>query len=197
MKFEKINDFLKNNLSEKRYIHTLGVADTAQKLSEIYSADIEKAMLAGLLHDCCKELSIEAMRKIVFENKGEADDISINSEALLHGIAGAYFAKEKFGIDNDVFDAIRFHTTGKADMSMLTKIIYIADYIEPGRKFPGVEEVRCLAYSDLDKAVIKSCGNVIIHTVSKGGVVHPDTVNARNYLLFNNRSVADEKRDNC
>ena len=188
-----IVDYLKNNLSEKRFEHTIGVAKTAAKLAEIYSADMEKAYFAGLLHDCCKEKSLGEMRQIVEKNNGIADDITLNLKAILHGVAGAYYAKEHFDVDEETFDAIRYHTTGKADMGLLTKIVYIADYIEPGRKFSGVEEVRNLAFSDLDKAIIKACSNVIIHTVNKGGVIHPDTVNALNYLLLNNRGAADEE----
>ena len=186
-------DYLKSNLSEKRFEHTMGVAKTAVELAKIYSADAEKAYLAGLLHDCYKEKKIDLMLETITKYGGVADVISENSPALLHGIAGAYFARDCFNIDEEIFDAIRYHTTGKANMSLLTKIIYIADYIEPTRCFPGVEDVRNLAFSDLDKAIVKSCTNVIIHTVSKGGVIHPDTVNALNYLLLNNRGADDEE----
>jgi len=194
MSFDFIIEYLKNNLSQRRFQHTIGVADTAKKLADIYSADREKAYFAGLLHDCCKECSLEEMRNIISRNNGIADDIAYNSPAILHGVAGAYLAKEKFMADDEVFDAICYHTTGKPNMSLLTKIVYIADYIEPGRDFDGVETVRDMAYSNLDYAIIKSCSNVIIHTVNKGEIVHPDTVNARNYLLLNNRSVADDEK---
>ncbi len=193
MNSNAIIDYLKNSLSENRFKHTMGVAKTASELARIYSADIEKANTAGLLHDCSKEKSIDEMLDIISKNGGAVDYISKKSSALLHGIAGAYFAKEIFYIDNEIFDAIRYHTTGKANMSLLTKIIYIADYIEPGRNFPGVDNIRKIAFSNLDEAIIKACSNVIIHTVNKGGAVHPDTVDALNYLLLNNRGAADEE----
>ena len=190
MNFENILEYLKKNLSEYRYNHTLGVAETAKKLAGIYNCDSEKAYLAGLLHDCAKEISLDEMKKIVDRNKAQCDEMTLSSSALLHSIAGAYLAKEKYNIDDEIFDAILYHTTGKEDMSLLTKIIYIADYIEPMRAFLGVEEVRNLAFSDIDEAIIKSCSNIIIHTVNKGEAIHPNTINARNYLLFNNRSAA-------
>ena len=194
MELKPVFDYLNRNLSEYRFRHTVGVSETAKKLAEVYSADAEKAYFAGLLHDCCKEKSLNEMLDIVKKNQGIVDEFSEKSAALLHGIAGAWMAKNIFGADDEVFDAIRYHTTGKADMSLLTKIVYIADYIEPGRNFNGVDEVRKMAYEDIDSAIIKSCSNVIIHTVNKGGIVHPDTVMARNYLLDNNGSGAREKK---
>lgn len=193
MEFDVISDYLKKNLSEKRYVHTVGVANTAKLLAEKYGGNPEKAFVAGLLHDCAKEKSIEILREIIERNNDTIDTISENSNALLHGVSGAWLSKELFSIDDEIFDAIKYHTTGKPSMSLLTKIVFIADYIEPGRKFDGVEEVRNLAYSNIDDAIIKSCSNVIIHTVNKGGVVHPNTVDARNYLLLYNRGADDEK----
>lgn len=193
MTLKTITDFLKDNLSEKRFLHSVGVAQTAQKLAGIYSADIEKAYLAGLIHDCFKEKALQEMLDVIGRNNGIVDDIAKKSPALLHGVAGAYFAKENFTPDEDIFDAIYFHTFGKANMNLLTKIVFIADYIEPNRNFYGVEEVRNLAFTDINKAIIKACGNVIIHTVNKGLVIHPNTVEARNYLLKNNGDAANER----
>ena len=133
------------------------------------------------------------MKKIVDRNEAWCDEMTLSSKALLHSVAGAYLAKEIYNIDDEIFDAILYHTTGKEDMCLLTKIIYIADYIEPMRCFDGVEEVRKLAFSDIDAAILKSCSNVIIHTVNKGSAIHPNTINARNYLLMNNRSAAENE----
>lgn len=190
---ETIIDYLKKHLSEYRYIHTMGVAETAKQLAATYGADPPKAYTAGLLHDCAKELPFEEMLSVADKYKIETDELTKTSPALMHGIVGAYIAKEIFNADDEIFDAIAYHTTGKANMNLLTKIIYIADYIEPNRKFDGVCEIRELAFSDIDKAIISSCGTVIVHTVNKGGIVHPNTVDARNYLLLGNRSGADEK----
>ncbi len=191
MNFDKILDYLKENLSEDRFKHTMGVAETAKELAKVYNCDCEKAYFAGLLHDIAKEKSLEEMQYIVSRHFSDIDEMTLTSKALLHSVAGACLSKELFDIDNDIFDAILYHTTGKADMSLFTKIIYMADYIEPMRDFPGVDEVRKLAFKDIDLAIIKSCGNVIIHTVNKDQAVHPNTVDARNYLLMNNRGAAE------
>ena len=191
---KKIIDYLKNNLSEYRFKHTMGVAETARKLAEIYGADTDRAYVAGLLHDCAKEHSCDEMLVILDKHQYKPDNITKQSAALLHSIAGAYMAEKLFNIDDEVFDAIAYHTTGKPDMSLLTKIIYIADFIEPNRAFCGVDEVREMAYKNIDDAIIKACDTVIVHTVSKGGLIHPNTINARNYLLLYNRSVADNEK---
>ncbi len=194
MNFENILNHLKENLSEYRFKHTIGVAETAKELALQYKFDSEKAYLAGLLHDCAKEVVLEDMQKIVSKHSIYIDKITFESTALLHGVAGACTAKELYNIDDEIYDAICYHTTGKANMSLLTKIVYIADYIEPMRCFEGVEDIRNLAFSDLDKAIIKSCDNIIIHTVNKGGIVHPNTIDARNYLLMNNRGVSENEK---
>lgn len=190
---KKIIDFLKNNLSEYRFTHTIGVAETAKKLAVTYGENPNKAYIAGLLHDCAKERPCVEMIAIIDKYNCTVDEITKKSSALLHGIAGAYIAKELFNIDDDIFDAITYHTTGKSNMSLLTKIIYIADHIEPNRSFEGVERVRKLAFKDIDDAIIEACNTVIVHTVNKGGLIHPNTISARNYLLLYNRSGADNE----
>ncbi len=189
----QIVDYLKQNLSEYRFRHTIGVAQTAKELAEIYGEDKERAYLAGLLHDIAKEMPIEEMLKTADKYSAKLDELTKTSTALMHGVIGAYMAEDLFGIDEKIFDAIKYHTTGKADMSLLTKIIYIADYVEPNRSFSGVEKVRAEAYSNIDKAIFNSCNATIIHTVNKNGVVHTDTVEARNYLLLHNRSAIENE----
>lgn len=193
MKIGKILDYLKENLSDYRYTHTLGVAETAKELATKYDADAEKAYLAGLLHDCAKELPLEKMLEIANKHIQEVDEITKTSTALMHGVAGAYLARELFDADDEIFDAIYYHTTGKANMSLLTKIVYIADFIEPGRNFHGVLKIRELAFSDINKAIIKACSSVIVHTVNRGGIIHPNTVEARNYLLSDNRGAENNE----
>lgn len=190
----KIINYIQSNLSEYRFNHTIGVAQTAKELAVKYGENPDKAYMAGLLHDCAKELSYNEMINIIKKYQHKTDDITEKSTALLHSIAGAYISKELFDIDDDVFDAIAYHTTGKPNMGLLTKIIYIADFIEPNRSFDGVEMVRKEAYINLDSAIIKACDTVIVHTVNKGGLLHPNTISARNYLLLYNRSVADNEK---
>ncbi len=181
MQYNHICEYLKENLTERRYRHTLGVAKTAVLLAKKFGENTDNAYAAGLLHDCAKELSMEEMLKLTEDIT--TDDLTKSSPALLHGAAGACLARKLYNINDEIFGAIFYHTTGKANMSLLEKIIYIADYIEPNRNFSGVEEVREKAFSNIDEGIIISCGNVIIHTVNSGKIIHPNTVEARNCLL--------------
>ncbi len=195
METRKIISYLKENLSDYRFKHTIGVAETAKKLAAKYGENEEDAFTAGLLHDIAKELSLKEMLDLAKKYQAEIDPVSRKSTALMHGIVGAYLAQDLFGISSKIFGGIRFHTTGKANMSLFEKIIYIADYIEPNRNFDGVEKARETAFEDIDKAILDSCNKIVIHTVNKGGIIHPDTIDARNYLLENNRSVAENEEE--
>lgn len=152
---DKIQNKLKNKLSEHRYIHTIGVAYTASCMAMKYSCDIDKAFLAGLLHDCAKYMNNDEFIKFATQNDIKISDAEKNKPDLLHAKIGAYFAKEKYGIkDKEIISAIRFHTTGKPNMSIFEKIIYIADYIEPGRdKMPRLDVIRKVAFEDLDQCL--------------------------------------------
>lgn len=176
---------LKRMLSEKRYCHSLGVAEEAEKLAKMYGADPQKAYLAGLLHDCAKELSPEeSVKKLTKDYGFQADAVSLAMPTLLHGLLGAAMAQNLFDVkDSEIFDAIRYHTTGKADMPLLTKVLYVADYIEPGRTYPGVEDLRDLAYRDLEKAILFAVDFTICDLVKKGKLIHPDTLWCRNDIL--------------
>jgi len=178
----KIIDFLKNNLKQSRYEHTMGVRDEAVKLARHYGADEGKAETAALIHDCCKNKSLEELVSLANELNLPLDEMQRESTALLHGPVGAVFAKNYFKIeDSEVIDAVACHTTGKADMTLLDKIIYLADYIEPNREaFEGLEELREIAYVDLDKAMLKALNMSVKHVKSKGALVHPDTLAAIN-----------------
>lgn len=183
---EKISRYLKENLSEKRYRHSLGVADEAVKLARCYHSDEDKAYLSGLVHDCAKEIPADDARRLLTDKYGIAlDPVTRYTPKLLHGPLGACMAQSDFGIcDAEILDAIKFHTTAKADMSVLTKILYIADYIEPNRDFEGVDELRTLAYESIDDAIITGLDYTVQELVSEGFMLHPDTVHARNFLLL-------------
>ena len=123
--------------------------------------------------------------KILEEHGYELDEITLKSPQVLHGFVGAIVAKEKFGIEDEmVLDAVKYHTLAKKDMSTLEKIIYIADYIEPGRDFPGVEELREITREDLDKGVLKGLENTILFVIKQGNLIHPLTIEARNFLIM-------------
>ena len=150
---EKISKKLKKELNEDRYRHTQGVMYTSAALAMRYDVDMRKALLAGLLHDCAK--CIPGNKKIEMCEKYNLDitDIERKNPSLLHAKLGAYLAKDKYDIDDEeILIAIQSHTTGRPDMNLLEKIIYIADYIEPGRReLPNMAEVRHLAFENIDE----------------------------------------------
>ena len=187
MNLELINNKIQEMLPEKRYKHSLNVANCAVKLSEIYGCDKEKAYIAGIAHDCAKYLNKDEVKYYVDKYKIVLDEIEKDNLALSHSLIGSYIAKYEFGInDKDIINAIKYHTTGKEDMDIIEKIIYIADLIEEDRDFPGVEELRDLVYNkELDKALLISFNNTIKFVIENNQLIHNRTVDARNYLIKN------------
>ncbi|MCR3758219.1 bis(5'-nucleosyl)-tetraphosphatase (symmetrical) YqeK [Clostridium felsineum] len=182
--YDKITDYLMENLGEKRFKHSLGVMDTAVELAQKYGENVEKAKIAGLVHDCAKKLSGENIIEICTKEGITLEDEEKKYSYLLHGLAGRILAQKVIGIcDEDVLNSIEFHTTGRENMSLLEKIIYIADYIEPTRDFEGVDKLRKAAYENLDKALLMSFDNTIKFIIDKGGFLHHNTIEARNYLI--------------
>lgn len=176
---------VKPQLTEHRYVHTIGVMETAIRLAEKYGADRKKAEMAAIFHDYAKFRPKEEMRQIIVDQKMPAILLEFNSE-LWHAPVGAFLAEKEAGIkDGEILDAIRFHTSGRVGMTLLDKIIYLADYIEPGRHFPGVDEVRDLAEKDLDIALTQSMKNTILFLMKKNQQVFPDTFNAYNSIVKN------------
>ncbi|KHO38252.1 phosphohydrolase [Clostridium tetani] len=185
---EEIEDYLKKNLKEKRFLHSLRVKDMAIKMAKFYNIDIEKTKMAALIHDCAKNKKNEELINIVKKYGYDIDKECEKNIQLLHGLVGTIIAKNLMGIkDQDILNAIRYHTTGRENMTMLEKIIYLSDYIEPGRKYPGVEKVRELAFQDIDKALINSFNITIKYVIEKDQVLHLDTIKGRNFLLKNSR----------
>ena len=143
LSFDEIQHRVSQWMGKKRFKHTLGVVESATQLAKLYNVDVEKARLAALLHDCAKEMPLKDMQALVDASKYEADDELLANGNLLHGLAGMIRAEKEFSItDLEVLEAIRVHTTGKVHMSKLDKVIFLADYIEPNRNFPGVDELR-------------------------------------------------------
>ncbi len=183
MEYEK---FIRESLKPSRYIHSIGVKDTAVRLARRFGADEKKAEIAAILHDCAKEIDKEDGYRLCKEWGIELDCVSMNNYDIVHQYLGAEIAKRKFEIsDMDIISAISCHTTGKADMSVLDKIIYISDMIEPNRKyFDGLEELRKLVEIDLDTAVLSAIEHSISYVIEKKKAVHLDTIRARNSLIF-------------
>ena len=185
MDCKQIEKLLKEMLPEERLNHSLSVSKCAIKLSEIYKCDKEKAKIAGLVHDCAKFFTDEQVEDCVKKFNIELDPLEVNNIALSHSIIGSYVAKEMFNIDDEeIINAIKYHTTGRENMSLLEKIIYISDLIEEGRNFPGVEELRNLTFSGkLEEALILSFNSTIKFVIDNNQLIHPRTISARNYIL--------------
>lgn len=174
---KKIRKAMEKTLDSKRFEHTLGVAYTAAALAMRYDCDIQKAKTAGMLHDCAKCMSNEKRLSICKKHNISVNDIERRNPFLLHAKVGSYIAMEKYNIhDSDIINAILNHTTGRPDMSLLEKIVYIADYIEPGRKqAPNLSVIRKLAFTDLDAALFKILEDTLVYLDSAEGEVDPMT----------------------
>ena len=167
----------------KRHAHILGVAETAVDLARRWGEDEDLAFRAGVLHDCTKYLSLEEHLNICEKYAMELDGMERESAKLLHSKTGAALAKYLYGQGDEVYWAIYWHTTGKADMRALEKIIYLADYMEPNRKFDGVEELRRLCYEDLDEALLLGVRISIEDLDQRGVPIHKNTQAAMDWLL--------------
>ncbi|HOR86022.1 MAG TPA: bis(5'-nucleosyl)-tetraphosphatase (symmetrical) YqeK [Bacillota bacterium] len=179
-----IMEYLKNNISPKRYIHSINASITAKKLAEFHECDAGKAEIAGLVHDCARDMDISLQLDCLVKEGIVADDLTLTAKELLHGPAAVHICRRVFGIeDEEILMAVRYHTTGRQGMSLLEKIIYLADFIEPGRSFEGIKELRCLAFDNLDKALLLAFNSAIKYIISKNGLIHADTIQSRNYVL--------------
>ena len=170
-------------LKPKRMPHVLGTEQEAVRLARRYGADETKARIAALLHDCTKKLDLEEQLSLCKRYGITLDALEQKALKLLHSKTGAAIARSVFGVEDDVCDAIFYHTTGKPDMTLLEKIIYLADYIEPTRDFPGVEELRKTVYEDLDRGLLLGLNMTIDEMEEMGSPVHHMTRDARDYLL--------------
>ena len=183
---DEIKNYLKDNLKPSRYGHTLGVVNTAIKLAEIYGEDIKKAEIAALCHDVAKNMSYEDMEKIISEEDITLSIDEQNSKELWHSIVAPILGKRIFKIDDEeILNAMRWHTTGKENMTNLEKIIYLADLIEPSRNFEGLEEIRRISYENLNLAMLKALTHTTIYLLEQGYAVDLNSVKARNYLVYN------------
>jgi predicted HD superfamily hydrolase involved in NAD metabolism len=174
---KKLTKAMKKVQDARRFEHTLGVEYTAAALAMCYGCDLVHAQAAGLLHDCAKCLSDEKRLAICERYKISMTASEKRSPFLLHAKVGAYLAGKKYGIKNqDILNAIRNHTTGRPEMSLLEKIIFVADYIEPGRKqAPNLEEIRKLAFTNLDEALLIILEDTLTYLKTSGSDIDPTT----------------------
>ena len=182
-KIEEMRLKLVNGLDEPRYQHTLGVMYTAASMAMCHGENVENALVAGLLHDCAKCISSIDKIKLCEENGIEISETEAKNTGLLHAKLGAFLAEKEYGVtDEDILMSIRSHTTGRPGMSLLEKIIYIADYMEPGRKeLPNMKDVRKLAFEDIDKCLYRILKDSLIYLKSRDFAIDPMTEETYNY----------------
>lgn len=182
---EKIITLIRSKLSADRFNHSLNVADSAKELALSYGADVDKAYTAGLLHDVMKNASEEEQLGVLSEAGIELMPVERENKKLWHAIAGAAYVKFVMGIDDrDIIRAVRYHTTGRSGMSLLERIVYLADYISADRNYNGVEDMRRLCKSDSDEAILYALMFGIPDLVSKGRVIHPDSIDLYNEVII-------------
>ncbi len=180
--FSQLRPVALSYLKYQRIPHVLGTEQEAIRLAERYGADVEKARVAALLHDCTKKLNMEQQLELCGRYGISLDELEQKALKLLHAKTGAAVARDVFGVDADVYSAIWWHTTGHGNMTLLEKIIYLADYIEPSRDFPGVDKLRRVCYKDLDEGLLLGLEMTIQEMTDMGNPVHRATIEARDAL---------------
>ena len=185
MKLEEMQQLLEKSLAPKRYKHSVNVYLTAMELGKEHKLPLEKIAVSALLHDCGREVPTKESVAKAQELGLDVDEVERSQPILLHAKLGVYYAKEKYGVtDKEILDGILYHTTGTAGMSKLAKVVFLADMVEPGRDFPGVEELRHLARKNLDKAMLKAYSNTIEYLLAGGQLIHPHCIDGYNELLL-------------
>lgn len=190
MTIDDYKELLRSRLSEKRYYHSLCVAAEAERLAEKYGADSEKMYLAGLLHDITKNISDDEQLQ-TFEKFGIMLSVAEKASPLIwHAMTGALVVEHELGIhDEDIISSIRYHTTGKANMTICQKIIFVADLTSADRNYPDIAEIRAKADRNLDECIIGILKFTICDIITKNNPLHPDTLDAYNYLITQGKEV--------
>ena len=182
--YDEYKEILRGRLKEKRYIHSLAVADEAERLAIKYGCDPEKAYLAGLLHDITKNTNPEEQLKILDSFGIMLDGISKNSQKLWHAVSGAAYIKYVLGInDNDIINAVRYHTTAKRDMTKFEAVLYLADFTSRDRDYDDVDVMRELVNRSMEEAFEYALSYTVCELVEKKSQIHPDTMDAYNQIV--------------
>ena len=169
---EEIKKDVRNGLSDYRYNHSIRVMEEAESLARHYQADIEKCMLCALTHDMCKEFTEKENNEFIKKYNLPKELLNDENKNIVHGFIASILVKEKYNFKEDMVLAVRYHTTGYPNMDLLAKIVYLADKIEKGKNYPGIEEERLLDYQDIDKAIILCLSNQIKHLKEKNKVIN-------------------------
>lgn len=176
-------DIVQSRLSPRRFAHTLGCAECARTLALRFGADADAAYTAGLLHDITREISYDNQLKLCKKHDIILDIISKETAPLLHAITGAAIARYEFHVSDDIYDAIRYHTTGRAKMSLLERILWLADMIEPGRDFHGICKIREFAEKDINRAILEGINHTFLYLIPQDLKIHTSMLDARNWIL--------------
>lgn len=177
---------LEGALKKKRFKHSLGVCAEAVRMAELFGADPKKAYIAGLLHDCAKCLDRDEEKEVCRKYSFEPDEMTKICHPVLHAPLGAVVARYEYDVkDEEILDAIRYHTTARANMTLMDKILYVADMTEPNREYDGVDDLRKLSKKDIDAAYKEAVYQTLMFNLKKGSIIHPDTLNAWNEICKN------------
>lgn len=190
----ELKNKIKKYMSLPRYNHTLSVAEECERLAELFGIDGRNLVIAAYLHDITKDMSEEDQKKLCAEFSATIDDSTLASPKTLHAFSAPFLIKRDFPeyAEDEILEAVRYHTTGKADMSLTEKLLYIADYIEPTRQYEGCKKLREYFYSSktdlfarLDKTILMSLHNTVDGLTRKKLPIHQETINAYKFLLLN------------
>lgn len=177
---------IKSRMSERRYIHSVNVAASAVELARHYGADSEKAEIAGILHDSCKEIPRDDMLQIITDGGIILDAVESGTSKLWHAIAGSVYVQKELGInDEDIINAIRYHTTGRAGMPLLEKVIFVADFISAERDYNGVEIMREKAFKNLEDAMLYGLQFTITDLTRRKMTIHSNALACYNDIIIN------------
>lgn len=185
MEIEELKKELKKYLKDDRYKHSICVMEMSEKLANHYKVNKQKVMKAALMHDLAKELPFDELKKYIIDKKIYASKLEMRVGVTLHGKVAADICRKKYGFDKEMCIAISNHTTGKPKMSMLEKIVFIADKIDETRNYEGIEELRTLAFKNIDEAILQNIDNTISNNMKKGRPILEESIKTRNYILIN------------
>ena len=186
MDFTKYTEIIRTRISDKRFCHSMAVAESSRKLALENNADSDRAYLAGILHDIAKEMDTIYVLQTLHEFGIILDSVQKETPKLLHGIMGEQILKHELFIDDvEILNAVRYHTTARPNMSTLEKVLYLADFISDDRDYTGVEDIRSAAIAGLDSGVYAGLRFTVCNLVEENKQIHPDTVGAYNQMCGN------------
>ena len=185
LSYEEIYVIVEKKLSEYRFYHSKCVMERAIEYAKIYGADTEKARIAGICHDVAKEIPKEERIPMCEKYGVVLDEIEKKQKSLIHAKLGAKIAEVDFGCDEEICSAIRYHTTGRANMTLMEKIIFLADFTGVDRKFDDAKKIYEIAKEDLDKAILQCQKTIMMDLFDKEKLIHPNAIEAYNYLINN------------